>query len=182
MQFRDLGLDKDGSELGRSYIQRGVKFYRLHVVLSDLQVRSTIVYTSDTEPADQIEQKIESFGWSRVKQSRKHKFTPSEESSFVAPNGPIAFRETLLRSNLQASSLGQRHDKQPARYKDHALLYYDLVQPNRGSDGLPGAVDSKDLIELYRERLNGDRDMVCTFSGTMYVITPGISAVAANLF
>ena len=85
-----------------------------------------------------------------------------------------------MGSKLEALNLDQLHEKQPVRYTDHALLYYDLVQSNRGSEESPESVDSLGLIEQYQKLLTGDTDLSWTFSGTMYVTTPGLDVVAAD--
>jgi RNA polymerase I-specific transcription initiation factor RRN6 len=162
MQYGDIGKERYDLGLGRSYMEKDIKFFRLFVSRSDLTVHELVVYTQHPNGNQAIdsEQSVEDFTRSLVIHPRRNtskREVKDEDSEFILPDGLTIVEAPRSKTASQIPKWGHDHTTvHDAR--DNGLLVNALLRREYIERGTSKSIDVGVVTNQVKQMLVDDFD------------------------
>ncbi|OAL54311.1 hypothetical protein IQ07DRAFT_595839 [Pyrenochaeta sp. DS3sAY3a] len=151
MEYGEVGQGAYEHALSRSYLERGVKFYRLFATLADLSIHEVVLHSQ--ELGSDIDA-IMPFDWSSIRHHRRNvskKDIVDNQDDFIIPNGLNAVDSPRSRTAFQAPHWTQSQDH---IFWQHALDYSLLYGALTWTNGAEGKLDEYMDIQAAADHLD----------------------------
>jgi RNA polymerase I-specific transcription initiation factor RRN6 len=162
----DMSLDTSGP--GQAYLARGLNFYKLFMLRSDLSMHETIVYNQIlSENGDPVE----NISWAKVSRRRKEgraKAGVGEFDDFLDPSElhrsklPSSKLPLQLPSRIERTSFNAAH-----RTADHKILYDTLMQIESAGEATIATIDISRITSQLSQLLAESSDVSQLPIGTL---------------
>jgi RNA polymerase I-specific transcription initiation factor RRN6 len=155
----DASLNLPG--LGRSYFARGLQFYKLFMLQSDLSMHEIIVYAQLGEHSNSTEQcdAVQEISWTTVYPRRRDGRTirsNREMDDFLELPGIDALQHPMPKLPLRSSPWLQRKPTDEAhRIVDQRLIYDILTRPELEREAPTATIDIPVVINQLKQLLAG---------------------------
>jgi RNA polymerase I-specific transcription initiation factor RRN6 len=146
------------SGLGREYIARGLRFFKLFMLQSDLSVHEAILYaTSSSNGGESHGSTVKDVSWTRAYRPRKDVRTVRrvhEMDDFLELEGMEPSEEPVSKLASQAPKWVESKDIHTAhRVVNHRTIYDALIQKNSTGVSIAEFVSVPTVVEQLRQLL-----------------------------
>lgn len=168
MEYGEVGQGAYEHALSRSYLERGVKFYRLFAALSDLSIHEVVLHSQEPESDMNA---IMPFDWSLIRHHRRNvskKDIVDNQDDFITPNGLNAVDSPRSRTALQAPHWILSRDHILWQHSlDYSLLYGALTWTNGAERKLDEYMDIQAAADHLDQLLSDGAEVSQLPLGTM---------------
>jgi len=134
--------------LGNSYIERGLKFYKLFILRSDMSIHETIVCSTTQLPLD-----VQDIAWTTVYPRTKRGRNARKIDQLIEDEGPDSVDGPVLKLSTQITpGLQPEPHNTSCRTVDHTLLYSALLQTDKSTIDIPTVTNQ--LRQLLLENVD----------------------------
>jgi RNA polymerase I-specific transcription initiation factor RRN6 len=162
----DMSLNSSGP--GQAYLARGLSFYKLFMLQSDLSVHETIVYS---QISSENEYSVENISWARIHHRRKEvraKAGVGEFDDFLDPSGnhgtelPVSKLPLQLPARIVRTAMNAVH-----RVADYKLLHDALTQIQTADEAIMATIDIHTVNAQLSQLLADSSDLSQLPLGTL---------------
>jgi RNA polymerase I-specific transcription initiation factor RRN6 len=169
----DGDVSRSLPSLGRSYFERGLRFYKLFMLQSDLSVHEIILYTGLSEGSHLTEQRdaVKDIFWTTAYPRRRRVRTLGgirEMDDFLEPAGIEVLQRPTSKLPLQGTPRAQRKTiNKTHRLVDQTLIYDLLTRMEFEQDASSTAVNIPIVVTQLKQLLAGQPDPAQLPLGTL---------------
>jgi RNA polymerase I-specific transcription initiation factor RRN6 len=164
--------------LGRTYFARGLQFYKVFMLQSDLSVHETIVYNAPSANSQPEHESVRNITWTRITRPRGSRDTRSrkhirvadgdEMHDFIVPEGIEVMNKPISKFGSPATGSEEEQNTSTAsRVVDHRLVYDALARKDDDSETTATTIDVQTAITKLRQIILGSVDSPSSPLGTM---------------
>jgi RNA polymerase I-specific transcription initiation factor RRN6 len=161
MQYSGIGEEAYQPGPGRTYVESGIKFFRLFVTRADLGVHELVVYTQrpDEDESTDDDRIVENFTRSVIRHPRRGASKTNvidEDDDFILPDGLTMVEAPRSKTVSQVPNWCQAYDRTSLPdARNHRPMLKALLRDGPGSSN---SVDVSVVINQLRQILEDDPD------------------------
>jgi RNA polymerase I-specific transcription initiation factor RRN6 len=142
--------------LGRTYFARGLQFYKVFMLQSNLSVHESILYIVPPSNGHSEDETVANVTWTRIFRPRKDvRVANSDEMhNFIVPEGIEAMNKPI--SNLASPALESDEEESASRAPrlvDHRLVYDALTRKHDGGEIRATTIDVPTVTAQVRDSI-----------------------------
>lgn len=142
--------------LGRTYFARGLQFYKIFMLQSNLSVHESILYTVPPSTSWSEDEAVTNVTWTRIFRPRKDVRIPNSDEmhNFIVPGGIEATNKPISNLRLPApESDEEENEGRVYRVVDHRLVYDALTRQRDGGETTAGTIDVPTVTAQVRQSI-----------------------------